>query len=76
MSLCLAGGPPLPMSERLRLREDKEENFRDAQTEFFCSLNNLFYLFLEREKETPRKLIPFIWTCRFQSEKCFTHPSD
>lgn len=66
MSLCLAGGPPLPMSERLRLREDKEENFRNAQTEFLNILNcwnNLFYLFLERHKETPRKLILFIWTC-------------
>lgn len=39
MSLCLAGGPPLPMSERLRLREDKEENFRNAQTEFLNILN-------------------------------------
>lgn len=66
MSLCLAGGPPLPMSERLRLREDKEENFRNAQTEFLNILNcwnNLFYLFLERHKETPRKLILFIWSC-------------
>lgn len=66
MSLCLAGGPPLPMSERLRLREDKEENFRNAQTEFLNILNcwnNLFYFFLERHKETPRKLILFIWSC-------------